>query len=349
MRAFVRFRHRPQLALLLLALLIGVAVAGCHRKGNANTLKPIRFCVNAGASTTLLEFAIEKGVFRDSGIDLRLRYGGGSQGNVAIAAGDVDAGAYGSPLLTAVIRGLRIKLVAATAPPRNRGSVLAGRPEIRRVEDLRGKVIAGSGKGNGPYQQMMVILRAHGLREGDFKLFPSAGSAGASATLQLMKTGQVDAATFGELDLALAESQGIAHPLDTSGKYQQIYQSAFVFVHQDLIDRDSQTVRKLVGAFFDARRFASARFEEYCEYSRKKYGKAYPPDAFRRSLKNAEVEWGDGSIDTAAVHNALRSAVEWGDYKPEEIRIPDDRFFDLRFLPPGAGKVALAPSPARFN
>lgn len=321
-------------AMVFLAL-----TAGCESKLSTE-LVPIRFCVNAGAATTLLEFARDSGLFRDSGIDLRLRYGGGNQGNVSIASGDVDAGAYGSPLLTAIVRGLRIKLVAATAPPRNKGSILAARPDIKKVEDLRGKIVAGSGKGNGPYQQLMVILRAHGLEEGDFKFFPSVGMAGASSTMQLLKTGQIDASLLGELDLALAESLGIAHPLDTSGKYQKIYQSSFVFVRQDVIDKDPETVRKLVGAFFDARRYAHDHFDEYFEYSYRKYGKSYPPEALRKSLRDAEADWGDGSVDTAAVHNALRAAVEWGDYKASEIRIPDERFFDLRFLPAGAGRMA---------
>lgn len=319
---------RAATSTILLSVLIG-----CKPQAQKE-LTPVRFCVNAGASTVLLEYAKDRGIFRDSGIDLQLRYGGGNQGNVAIASKVVDAGAYGSPLLTAIIRGLKIKLIASSAPPRNKGSVLAARPEIKTVEDLRGKVVAGSAKGNGPYQQLMVILRAHGLKEGDFKLFPSAGSAGAASTLQLLKTGQIDATTLGELDLALAMSQGIAHSLDTSGKYQKIYQSAFVFAHQDFIDKNPDAVRRLLGAWFEARRYSSTHFEDYYAYAYKKYGKAYPPEAFRKTLLDAQKEWGDGSIDTLAVHNAIRSAVEWGDYKQAEVdKLSDTSFFDQRFLP----------------
>jgi len=93
-------------------------------------------------------------------------------------------------------------------------------------------------------------------------------------------------------------------------------------------------VRRLLGAWLEARSYAVEHFEDYSAYAYKRYGKAYPLDAFRKSLRDAQAEQGDGAIDTIAVHNALRSAVEWGDYKPHEILIPDERFFDLRFLPP---------------
>jgi len=321
---------------LWVVLLTGFAIffGGCREEAPTK-LVTVRFCTFAGASATQLEFAKEHGIFRDSGIDLQLVYGGGSQGNVMIASGLVDAGSWGSPLLTAVIRGLKIKLIAATSPPRNTGSILVARPEFTRVEDLRGRTIAGSQKGNGPYQQLMVILRAHGIKEGEFKLFLTGGTAGSASTVQLLKIGQVDAALLGGLDLSLAQAQGIAHPLDTSGKYQKRYQSSFVFAHQNLIDKDPDAVRRLLGAWLEARRYSAAHFDEYVAYSYKKYGKAYPPDAFRKSLLDAQKDWGDGSIDTVAVHNALRYAVEWGDYKPAEIQIPDERFFDTRFLPGG--------------
>jgi len=307
-------------------------LTGCREKEPVK-LETVRFITFSGSSATPLEYARDHGIFRDSGIDLQFVYGGGSQGNVMIASKQVDAGAYGSPLLTAVIRGLKIKLIAASSPPRNVGSILVARPEIKRVEDLRGKTIAGSAKGNGPYQQLMVILRAHGIKEGDFKLFLSGGTAGSSATIQLLKIGQVDAALLGGLDLALAQSQGIAYPLDTSGKYQKRYQSSFVFARQELIDEHPEVARRLLGAWLESRKYALAHFDDYCAYAYKRYGKAYPFEAFRTSTRNSMDEWGDGTIDTVAVHNALKYAVEWGDYKPEEIQIPDERFFDLRFLP----------------
>src|ERR1035437_4975669 len=150
--------------------LSGTLVAGC-KNSTDKSMEIVRFAVlTPGVSTAVLEFAKDSGLFRKEGIDLQLRYffGGGNEGNVAIAGGQVDLGSYGPPVYTAIVRGLKIKILAATTKPGHKGSILVGRPEIKRVEDLRGKVIATTTKSMSPYQQVQTILAAHGMNETDF-------------------------------------------------------------------------------------------------------------------------------------------------------------------------------------
>ena len=70
-------------------------------KDQAVKLEPVRFAVlTPGVGTASLEFARDQGLFKKAGIDLQLKYfqGGGNEGNVAIAGGQIDAGNYGPPV-----------------------------------------------------------------------------------------------------------------------------------------------------------------------------------------------------------------------------------------------------------
>lgn len=326
-----RFRARFVIATgftLALALL-----GGCKEKKTA-ALEVVRFAVlTPGTSTAPLEFAVEKGLFRDSGIDLQLKYfyGGGNEGNVAIAGGQIDFGSYGPPVFTAIVRGLKIRILAATSKPAHRGSILVAKPEFKSVKELKGKVIATTTKSMSPYQHVQTILEAHGIKETEFVLQPSHGGTG----LQLLKSGQADATTLSELDLSIAEKGGFGHALDTSGKYLEDYQSSFLFGRKDVLESNPELARRFVGAFFESRRLAAANFEEFFAFARSKYGKKYDSIPFRKALLQAQEDWGDGSVDTTATRRYLRYMVAWGDFKPVEIdTLQDATLFDLRFLNP---------------
>lgn len=327
--------------ILSVAVLAAVSQTGC-RKAEAKAApdgkeKPetVRFAVlSPGAATAVLEFAQDSGVFLKHGIDLQIRYfyGGGNEGNAAIASGQLEAGSYGPPILTAIVRGLPIKIVAATAPPRARGYILAGAKGINKVEDLKGKVVATSNKAMSPYQHTWTVLKAHGLQEKDFKLLVANGA----NAVQLLRTGQAQAAGLSELDMAFAETHGFAHALDTSGKYLGPYQSSFFFASQTFIDAKPETLRRLLAAFFDARNHAKANFESFHAFAYAKYGEKYDAPLYRASLQQAQDDWSlDGAVDTAAVRLYLKYMVGWGDFRQEEVdAVPDSRFFDLRFLTP---------------
>jgi ABC-type nitrate/sulfonate/bicarbonate transport system substrate-binding protein len=306
--------------------------SGCKREA-AQTAEPVRFAVlTPGSATAVLEFARDSGLFRKAGIDLQIRYffGGGNEGNVAIAGGQIDAGSYGPPVFTAIVRGLKIKILASTTKPGHRGSILVGAPSIKTVEDLRGKIIATTNKSMSPYQHVQTILAAHGLSEKDFVLQPSNGGSG----FPLLKSGQVQATILTELDLSLAEKGGFGHALDTSGKYLKDYQSSFLFGYRDFLEQKPELARTFVKVFFESRAYAKANFEAFFQYSRAKYGKKYDSLQYRRVLLEAQNDWGDGTVDTAATHNYLRYMVGWGDFKPIEIdTLQDKTLFDLRFLP----------------
>lgn len=327
------FRTPKALRTLLTSGVIGTTgiMTGCRKQ--QSSIRPVRFAVlTPGSGTAVLEFARDKGLFRERGIDLQIRYfySGGSEGNVAIAGGQIDAGNYGPPVFTAIVRGLKIRILAATSAPGHKGSILVARPEIKTVEELRGKIIATSQRSQSPYQHVVTILQAHGLGPKDFVLQPAQGGSG----FALLKSNQAQATLLGELELSLAEKGGYGHALDTSGKYLKDYQSGFLFGYQPFLEKNPDLARDFVQAYFDSRKFARDHFEEFFRYARDKYGKKYDSTAYRNSLLETQREWNDGLIDTGAVRTYLRYMVAWGDFKKIEVdTLQDKTLYDLRFLP----------------
>lgn len=315
---------------VLIIMLLGFI--SCNKP--KTSLVTINFAVlSPGIGTAYLEFARNQGVFAKRNIDLKIQYflGGGNEGNSAIASGQIDAGTYGPPVLTAIVRGLKIKIIGSTSDTISEGSILAGRPSIKKVEDLKGKVIATTTKGMSPYQHTFTILEHHGLKASDVLLRPAQSNVG----MQLLRAGQADAAILGELDLGVAQRNGFAHPLDTSGKYLGAYQSNFIFASMKLIDQKPAVVSNLISALVEANQLVIDDFENYFAYVKKSYGKAYDSTQLRNYLKKTHrIKNLDFRVYPSAVHRYLDLMVKWEDFKKAEVdSLKDSRLYDLRFLP----------------
>jgi NitT/TauT family transport system substrate-binding protein len=288
--------------------------------------------LSPGTGTAYLEYAVNHGIFSKYGIDLKLQYflNGGNEGNAAIASGQIDAGSYGPPVLTAIVRGLKIKIIGSPSDSISDGSILAAGPSIKTVEDLKGKIVATTTKGMSPYQHAFTILEHHGLSAADVNFRPANGNIG----VQLLKSGQADASILGELDLGLAKRLGFAHPLDTSGKYLGAYQSNFFFASQRFIDEHPAELQSLVKALYEANAFAENNFEGYLSYVMKKYTQIYDTADVRLLLqKNLRERNKNFTVYPYAVRQYLNYMVKWEDFKPEEVSsLSDERLFDLRFI-----------------
>jgi ABC-type nitrate/sulfonate/bicarbonate transport system substrate-binding protein len=317
----------------LKAALLGLALAAPAGLAAAGETA-VRFAVlQPSLSTAYLELAKARGVFQRHGIDLQIRYffGGGNEGNAAIISGQIDAGSYGPPALIGIVRGLPIRVVAAPPQPIGVGSWLVARKGIPTVEDLRGKVVASAAAGMSPYQHLLTILKAHGLTIHDVRHYVANGSTG----LQVLQSGQADAAILGELDADWAKQQGFGHPLDNSGKYLGVFQSSSIFASLAFIQGKPDVLRALIAALLEARVYARDHFEEYYGFARARYGKKYDAGVLRAYLKRNLGEWKfDGAVNKKAVRRYYDDMVEWGDLKREEVdRLQDADIYDLRFLP----------------
>ena len=114
--------------------------------------------------------ADEKGFFRNKGLDVRITvYGGIDALTRALRQGEVQVG-IGSPehVIHDVEAGGRLRMVGGNV---NRLTHhLIAQPEIKRLEDLRGKVLGVSSLSGGTSSLFVEILKRVGLHPGEYEI-----------------------------------------------------------------------------------------------------------------------------------------------------------------------------------
>jgi NitT/TauT family transport system substrate-binding protein len=147
--------------ILSLALLANIAVKAEPRK--------VAFSYSAVSMTWFpVKVALEKGFFRNEGLEPQLIQMNGNVATVALANGHIDFALNISPLLNGAMQGLGTKLVAALNS-RPLFSLVV-RPEINSAADLRGKVFAVSSFGNTQAILTEKHLQHLGLKKGEYQL-----------------------------------------------------------------------------------------------------------------------------------------------------------------------------------
>jgi len=132
-------------------------------------LRKVTFSYSAVSMTWFpVKVALEKGFFRNEGLEPQLVQMNGNVATVALANGHIDFSLNISPVLNGAMQGLGTKLVAAlNSRPL---FALVVRPEITSAADLKGKVFAVSSFGNTQAILTEKHLQHLGLRKGDYQL-----------------------------------------------------------------------------------------------------------------------------------------------------------------------------------
>lgn len=132
------------LALLLITCVIAI-IMGCPRQ-ESHGGKPERLVAASlpWPGATPLYVAIEKGFFKDAGLDFRLKYvPTGKIGIDAVLSGQVDcAGAADTPIARAVVDGKPVSVIVTIADVQQAIAIISKKQNrIARPEDLKGKSI----------------------------------------------------------------------------------------------------------------------------------------------------------------------------------------------------------------
>ena len=151
-----------QLSILLLAWVAAQAAAG-------GDLRKITLSYSAVSMTWFpVKVALEKGFFRQEGLEPQLIQMNGNVATVALANGHIDFSLNISPVLNGAMQGLGTKLVAAlNSRPL---FALVVRPEISSAADLKGKVFAVASFGNTQAILTEKHLQHLGLKKGEYQL-----------------------------------------------------------------------------------------------------------------------------------------------------------------------------------
>ena len=125
-------------------------------------LKKIRFSTTSIAITELqFRIAQLKGFYREEGLDLETILIRGAVGMQALIGGSVDYASAAGSIIAAAVRGapVRLVLIVNSKPQFD----LVGRPEIKSVQQLKGKVIGISSRGGAVDLLTQLILTQNGV------------------------------------------------------------------------------------------------------------------------------------------------------------------------------------------
>jgi ABC-type nitrate/sulfonate/bicarbonate transport system substrate-binding protein len=177
----VSHRHR-WLPGLILPLLSAAVVLTATRLA-AQELKKITLSYSAVSMTWLpVKVAVDKGFFREQGLEPQLIQMRGNVATTALATGDLDFSLNISPVLNGAIQGLGLKLVAGLNT-RPLFSMMV-RPEIKTPAELKGKTFAVNAFANTQAILTEKHLQHLGLKRGEYKLIAVGGTAARLATME---------------------------------------------------------------------------------------------------------------------------------------------------------------------
>jgi putative hydroxymethylpyrimidine transport system substrate-binding protein len=244
-------RSRRSAALALIVTAAAVA-AGCGEKsedvtpGNPQPFDvALDFYVNADHSG--LYEAIDRGYFRDAGLDVRPQVPSDPSAPIKeVAAGRVDlAISYEPEVLLAHDQGLPVKAVAAVVPTPLTSLIWLKGSGINDVKDLRGKTIATAGI---PYQAayLQTILERSGLTTDDVNVVDVQ-----QGLLPAILSGRADAMLGGFLnvegvDLRLRGKKPTVTPVDRLGI--PTYDELVLVANSDRLGDETQNVRLFIAA-----------------------------------------------------------------------------------------------------
>jgi NitT/TauT family transport system substrate-binding protein len=143
-------------------ILIMLAVAIFSSAPASGQLKKIRFSTTSIAVTELqFRIAQMKGFYREEGLDLETLLIRGAVGMQALIGGSVDYASAAGSIIAAGVRGAPVKLVLiVNSRPQ---FDLVGAPDIKSVQQLKGKVVGISSRGGAVDLLTQLILTHHGL------------------------------------------------------------------------------------------------------------------------------------------------------------------------------------------
>jgi NitT/TauT family transport system substrate-binding protein len=226
------------------------AAAASEAATEASSDEPItiRTCFTTGMTGAVNNFAIEKGLYKELGIEFDNYQADGIQGRLSLMSrGDIDI-ADGDPssYIPAINNGVPAKLVGNMW--RYSGCYwLVANNDIQSFEDLKGKTIGTSGASGGMKLSVLKMLEANGISEDEVTLVANGSYQKAYATLT---SGEVDATIIHNPYASLAVAEGIGHPMGRAWDYIPDYYTGTIMASNDFIENHPDELQRFITAYY---------------------------------------------------------------------------------------------------
>jgi NitT/TauT family transport system substrate-binding protein len=283
-----------------------------------------------GTAWTFLpvDIGIEQGIFAKLGLDVdSASLGGDAKVQQALVAGSVDFGLGSGPGMALASKGGEAIAVAQFAgPPRNISAIVLEDSPIKKVADLKGKMIAVSTSGSLSDWLAKQMAIQEGWGQDGIKAVPLGA---VEASIAALKAHQIDAVVLStEAGFGLEERHE-GRMLISMDHYAPHFITHVVFAPNSLIENKPQVVERFLKGFFASIAYMKTHRAETSAIAQK----VLQQD---RSVVEKDYDFelpmftDDGSFDPQAVAVLKKSFVDMGTFGQEP---PDGALFTLQFVP----------------
>jgi NitT/TauT family transport system substrate-binding protein len=322
MSASIRVRRYCGILVVVGYVLVG-AGAAC-----ANELIRIGKAQTSAWTFLPVDVGIAQGLFAKQGLDIEVTsLGGDAKVQQALAAKSIDFGLGSGPGMAFVAKGSPAIAVAAFAgPPRNIGAIVLADSPIRKIADLKGKLIAVSTVGSLSDWLAKQMAIQEGWGQNGVRTAPLGA---AETSIAALRAKQIDAVILStEMGFALEERQQ-GRVLATMDRYAPHFITHVVFAQRSLVSSNPTLVRRFLAGFFAAIAFMKTHREETSAVAERVLHES--PAVVRQDY---DFEIGmfidDGRFDPQAVAALKQSYVDMGTLAAKPA---DDALFTTQFVP----------------
>ena len=239
------------LASFLLLLLVSSVLFDFNKKKNTTNLKKITVAEVAHTIFYAPQYvALEKGFFKDEGLDVKLILtSGADKVTAAVLSGDANIGFSGSEATIYVYNGGEKDYLKTFAQLTQKdGSFLVSRKKIKNftVEDLKGKNIIGGRAGGMPVMTLKYAIMQNGINP-DKDTFVDT-SVAFSAMSGAFIGGQGDFVTLFEPNALDIEKQGYGYVVASLGEMGGIVPYTSYSAKKSYIEKNKDTIKKFTKA-----------------------------------------------------------------------------------------------------
>lgn len=221
-----------------------------------------------------VRLGVERGLFREEGVDLNVRIVfGGPEIAAAYDSGELKVGELGSPPgTTAIARGARFRVIGSGVR-RHAVQYLVAAPEILNWPDLRGKTAAALTIGSCSYWFMRLVLQKNGL-DPDADLKVVGLGTRYPRILELFESGELQAAVISEPNVSIGESRGLFRVMQalTDTEYCPTMQWSIIVANQRAIAQEADLLRAVLRGVQRSHRYSFDHPDEWAAFGARCYG-----------------------------------------------------------------------------
>lgn len=276
-----------------------------------------------------LRLGIEKGFFREEGVELSVRVVfGGPEIAACYDSGALKLGELGTPPgLTAIGKGARFTIVGSSV---RRGAVqyFVARPELRTWGDLAGKRVGVLTRGSCSYWFSREILAHHGLVPDEQVEIVGLGPRYPQVA-ELVGQGELDAAVISEPNVSMGEAAGHFQVWLGLNRvdFAPPMQWSIVVANDAALAAEPELLGAVLRGCRRSYHYAADNRDEWADFGARHFGipRAVMMRSIERELDDLHF---DGRIDLPGLATALRLQRKLGAVTTD---LDLDRIVDLRF------------------